>query len=67
MNISWRTIAHFFVAVLGIILMAVGILTGKHGATVIGLIISAVAVQQWLKGRNPRTLDEKKDEDLPKQ
>jgi len=25
-----------------------GILTGKHGATVVGLIVAAVSVQQWI-------------------
>jgi hypothetical protein len=35
--------------VLGIVLLAGGIITGKHGASVIGLIIAAVNVQQWIQ------------------
>lgn len=49
MNISWRTLTHIFVAVVGIVLMVGGILTEKYGATVVGLVVAAVAIQQWLK------------------
>jgi hypothetical protein len=44
-----RQIVHIIVLVLGLGLMIGGIITGKHGATVIGLIIAAVSVQQWLQ------------------
>ncbi len=60
MNISWRTIAHVFVAVMGVVLMVVGILTAQHGATVIGIIIAGVAVQQWMKKTKQESQDEKK-------
>jgi hypothetical protein len=34
--------------VLGLVLLIGGIVTGKHGATVIGLIVAAVNAQQLL-------------------
>jgi hypothetical protein len=34
--------------VLGFVLMVGGIITGKHGATVIGLIIASVNAQQMI-------------------
>jgi len=43
-----RQIFHVIILVIGIVLMIGGIVTGKHGATVVGIIISAVNVQQWL-------------------
>ena len=44
-----RHIVHIIVLVIGLGLMTGGIITGKHGATVIGLIVSAVSVQQWMQ------------------
>ena len=44
-----RKIVHIIILLTGLGLMAGGIITGKHGATVIGLIVSAVSVQQWMK------------------
>jgi len=43
-----RQIIYFLVLVTGLGLMAGGIITAKHGATVIGLIVAAVCVQQWI-------------------
>jgi len=43
-----RQIVHIIVLVSGLGLMIGGIMTGKHGATVIGLIVAAVSVQQWI-------------------
>jgi hypothetical protein len=43
-----RQIVHILVLVCGLGLMAGGIMTGKHGATVIGIIVAAVSVQQWI-------------------
>ncbi|MCU0372129.1 MAG: hypothetical protein MUE56_02650 [Ignavibacteria bacterium] len=40
---------HAVVLVIGLILMIGGIITGKHGATVGGIIVAAVNVQQWMK------------------
>lgn len=34
--------------VIGLILMVGGIITAKHGATVVGIIVAAVAVRQWM-------------------
>jgi hypothetical protein len=42
-----RQIVHIIVLVIGLGLMVGGIVTGKHGATVIGLIVASVSVQQW--------------------
>jgi hypothetical protein len=34
---------------IGLTLIVGGIVTGKHGASVVGLIVAAVIVQQWMK------------------
>jgi hypothetical protein len=47
-----RQIVHILLVVIGLGLMVGGIITGKHGATVIGLIVSAVSVQQWIQWNN---------------
>jgi hypothetical protein len=39
--------------------MAGGIVTGKHGATIIGLIVAAVNVQQWIAWNKRRNAGEK--------
>ena len=44
-----RHIIHSLILLIGLILMIGGIVTGKHGATVIGIIVSAVSVQQWMQ------------------
>ena len=46
-----RTILSAVTVLLGIILMVGGIITDKNGAVVVGLIVSAVAVQQWITSR----------------
>jgi hypothetical protein len=43
------------VLITGLVLMIGGILTGKHGAVVVGLIVAAVDVQQWLKWNKQRS------------
>jgi len=43
-----RQIIYFVLILLGLILMVGGIVTGKHGSTVIGLIVAAVNVEQWI-------------------
>jgi hypothetical protein len=45
MNTSTQTVLAVVVVILGIVLMIGGIVTGKHGATVVG-VISGVAVQR---------------------
>jgi len=47
-NIKTRQFIHGLILVCGLILMIGGIITGKHGATVVGLIVAAVNVQQWI-------------------
>ena len=44
-----RHIIHALILLIGLVLMIGGIITGKHGATVGGLIVSAVNVQNWLQ------------------
>jgi putative effector of murein hydrolase LrgA (UPF0299 family) len=44
-----RQIGHIIFMVIGFGLMIGGIITGKHGSTVIGLIVTAVNVQQWIQ------------------
>ena len=47
-NIKTRQFIHGLILTCGLVLMIGGIITGKHGATVGGLIIAAVNVQQWI-------------------
>ena len=47
-NIKTRQFIHGLILVCGLILMIGGIITGKHGATVGGLIVAAVNVRQWI-------------------
>ena len=46
-NKSARQIIHVFLSLLGLAVIAVGIITEKHGATVIGIIVSGVNAHQW--------------------
>jgi hypothetical protein len=52
-----RTSLHIVVLLIGIALMVGGIVTGKHGATVVGIIIAGVSVQQWMKWNKGRPRD----------
>ena len=47
-KIKARQLIHGLILVVGLVLMIGGIITGKHGATVVGLIVAAVNVQQWI-------------------
>ncbi len=47
-KINTRQLIHGLILVVGLVLMISGIITGKHGATVVGLIVAAVNVQQWI-------------------
>ena len=51
MEARQRTLVHGAIALLGVILMIGGLARGKHGATVVGLIVAAVNTQLWLRGR----------------
>ena len=46
-----RTILSAVTVLIGIVLMVGGIITDKNGAVVVGLIVSAVAAQQWITSR----------------
>ena len=35
--------------VIGLVVIIVGIITGTHGATVVGIIVSGVNAQQWIQ------------------
>lgn len=48
-NIKTRQLIHGLILVVGLVLMIGGIITGKHGSTVVGLIVAAVNVQQWIR------------------
>ena len=48
MNGNVRRIAHGVLLVVGIVLMVGGIATGTHGASIIGRLVAAVNVQQYL-------------------
>jgi hypothetical protein len=44
-----RHLIHALILIIGLVLMIAGIITSKHGATVIGIIVAGVNVQQWLQ------------------
>ena len=48
-KLKTRQLIHGLILVVGLVLMIGGIITGKHGATVVGLIVAAVNVQQWIQ------------------
>jgi len=48
-KIKTRQLIHGLILVGGLVLMIGGIITGKHGATVVGLIVAAINVQQWIQ------------------
>lgn len=52
MKTSVRKLLAFIVILLGIVLLIGGIVTGKHGATVVGIIVSGVAAQQYISLRS---------------
>ncbi len=49
MSTSIQKLAYMLVFVMGLILIVGGIVTGKHGATVGGIIVAGVTTQQWLE------------------
>ena len=48
-NIKTRQFIHGLILVCGLVLIIGGIITGKHGATVGGIIVAGVNVQQWIQ------------------
>jgi uncharacterized membrane protein YczE len=59
-NSTIRHLVHALVLIMGIILMIGGIITSKHGATVVGVIVSGVSVQQWLQWNKKNKAGENK-------
>jgi hypothetical protein len=55
MNIKQHKLLSLLVICLGIILIVGGIITEKYGATVVGMIVAAVAAQQWLSSKKRST------------
>ena len=49
-----RTVLTTIVVLLGVGMMVGGIITRKNGAVVVGLIVAAVATQQWIAIRRQR-------------
>jgi hypothetical protein len=47
-KLKTRQLIHGLILVVGLVLMIGGIITGKHGATVVGLIVATANVQQWI-------------------
>ncbi len=60
MKASTQVVLASIVVVLGIVLMIGGIVTGKHGATVGGVIISGVAAQRIIVLRKEIGSNDKK-------
>ena len=58
MNPALRTLIYIVVLLMGLALMVGGIVTGKHGATVVGVIVAGVSVQQWMKWSKERSQKE---------
>jgi preprotein translocase subunit SecF len=54
MTRSIRTVLTTIVVLLGVGLMVGGIITRKNGAVVVGLIVAAVATQQWIAMKRQR-------------
>lgn len=51
MNSSTKKVLALVVVVVGVVLIIGGIVTGNHGATVVGIIVSGVALQQYIAVR----------------
>ena len=58
MKAQVRLVVHGLLFVLGLVLMVWGIVAAKYGGAVIGLIVAAVNVQQFLK-KNKAMKDER--------
>ncbi len=56
MKVNWRLIAQGLLLVLGLVLIVGGVVTGKHGATVVGICcLGAVGSLQYLGRKKGRT------------
>lgn len=54
MNSATRQIAHGVVLVVGLLLIVGGVVSGKPGAWIVGLLVAAVSIQQWCAWRRRR-------------
>lgn len=54
MTARTRQLVHGLLLAVGLAMMAGGIAARKNGAVIIGLIVAAVNVQQWLRWRRSR-------------
>jgi hypothetical protein len=55
MKVSTQMVLALVVVLAGIVLIIGGIVTGKHGATVGGIIVSGVAAQRYMALRKERS------------
>lgn len=55
MKTSTQKVLALVIIILGILLILGGILTGKHGATVVGICISGVAAQRYIVLRKKKS------------
>jgi hypothetical protein len=51
MNTRARPFLHWLLIVIGLVLMVGGVVTDKYGASVVGLIVAAINIQQLLSLR----------------
>jgi hypothetical protein len=51
MNTRARPLLHWLLIIIGLALMVGGVVTDKHGASIVGLIVAAINIQQLLSLR----------------
>lgn len=60
MKASTQMVLALVLVALGIVLMIGGVATGKHGATVVGIVVSGVAARSLIVLRDKRGSNEKR-------
>lgn len=60
MKASTQMVLALILVALGIVLMIGGVATGKHGATVVGIVVSGVAARSLIVLRDKRGSNEKR-------
>ena len=55
MEVRTRRLAHGLLFIVGLVLIVAGIATGKYGALIVGLIVSAVNLRQWQQRNKHRS------------
>jgi hypothetical protein len=58
MDTPTRQLLHIVLFLIGLVLMVGGIAVGKPGASIVGLIVAAVNIQQWLRLRSGTAAEE---------